>query len=130
MKLSIDNLLYINSQLYNLKFPSFSTMKLTPVIALSILISYTLAQETYSNCLGPVGSISRHGQKSLYTGQQDFSLALLNAINKLSPDDNLFFSPYSTYHALLIAFFLAGNQTEKFLRNTLRLDNSQVRKEL
>ncbi|XP_044750849.1 serine protease inhibitor 88Ea-like isoform X2 [Coccinella septempunctata] len=105
-------------------------MKLPPAIAFTVLLLCTITQETSANCLGPIDKVSQNGQKSLYTGQQDFSLALLNAINKLSPDDNLFFSPYSTYHALLIAFFLAGNQTEKFLRNTLRLDSSQTKNDI
>ncbi|XP_045471064.1 serine protease inhibitor 88Ea-like isoform X1 [Harmonia axyridis] len=105
-------------------------MKLLVGTALTLFVLYTFSQETSANCLGPLGTVNQNGQKSLYTGQQDFSLALLNAINKLSPDDNLFFSPYSTYHALLIAFFLAGNQTEKFLRTTLRLDNSQTKNDI
>ncbi|KAK9872282.1 hypothetical protein WA026_017085 [Henosepilachna vigintioctopunctata] len=100
---------------------------------ITILLLYVGAmhcQESTMTCLGSIESINQNGQKSLYTGQQDFSLALLNAINKISPDQNLFFSPYSTYHALLIAFFLSGNQTEKFLRNTLRLDKTQSKNDI
>lgn len=66
------------------------------------------------------------GKLGLYTGQQAFSLALLQAINQLTPTENLFFSPYSTYHALLLAYFISANQTENYLKKTLRLDDMQV----
>lgn len=67
------------------------------------------------------GFIDPFSRTGLYTGQQDFSLALLQSINQLMPNENLFFSPYSTYHALLIAYFLAGGQTEAYLKKVLRL---------
>lgn len=68
------------------------------------------------------GFIDPTSRTGLYTGQQDFSLALLQSINRLMPNENLFFSPYSTYHALLIAYFLAGGQTETYLKKVLRLE--------
>ncbi|XP_044268737.1 serine protease inhibitor 88Ea-like isoform X1 [Tribolium madens] len=71
------------------------------------------------------GVLNPLGRERLYTGQQEFSLALLQAINQLMPHENLFFSPYSTYHALLIAYFLAGGQTESYLKKILRLEPSQ-----
>ncbi|XP_063918030.1 serine protease inhibitor 88Ea-like isoform X1 [Zophobas morio] len=71
--------------------------------------------------------INPGGRHGLYTGQQSFSLALLQSINQLMPNENLFFSPYSTYHALLIAYFLAGGQTESYLKRILRLDTSQTK---
>ncbi|CAH2001831.1 unnamed protein product [Acanthoscelides obtectus] len=68
---------------------------------------------------------SRQGRTNLYSGQQEFSLALLHAINKVMPEQNLFFSPYSTYHCLLIAYFLTGNQTEGHLKKVLRLNEKE-----
>lgn len=62
----------------------------------------------------------------LYPGQQAFSLNLLQAINQLTPTENLFFSPYSTYHALLLAYFISANQTEGYLKKVLQLDGFPV----
>lgn len=58
---------------------------------------------------------------NLYRGQQEFSVVMLDAIRKATPTDNVFFSPYSTYHALLLAYFGATGQTEKELSSVLRL---------
>lgn len=67
-------------------------------------------------------STNAMSHQALYLGQQDFSLALLAEINKLhAPTENVFFSPYSTYHALIMAYFLSSNQTEKALHQTLHL---------
>ncbi|KAI4466275.1 serine protease inhibitor serpin [Holotrichia oblita] len=62
------------------------------------------------------------GRKSLYGGEQEFSLNLLRDINQLNPEGNIFFSPYSTYHALLLAYFISAGKTEQFLKKALRLD--------
>lgn len=101
-------------------------MKIT--LALTFLIT-TFAEKSFQQCFPPFEGHqpSVSGRVDLYSGQQDFSLALLNSINKVMPNENLFFSPYSTYHALLIAYFLAGNQTEKYLTKTLRLNENLVR---
>lgn len=58
---------------------------------------------------------------NLYRGQQEFSVAMLDAIRKATPNENVFFSPYSTYHALLLAYFGATGQTERELATALRL---------
>lgn len=65
------------------------------------------------------------GQTSLYTGQQEFSLALLHEINHLNPEENIFFSPFSTYHALLLAYFISSNTTEQYLKKVLRFGPNQ-----
>lgn len=102
-------------------------MKLDVVICL--LLTCIFAKRSLQNCLTPNDHRppNPNGAKGLYTGQQEFSLDMLQAINKLNPDENLFFSPYSTYHALLIAYFMSGNTTEQYLRKTLKLDPSHVR---
>lgn len=93
-----------------------------------LLIFGLLINESTENCLTPNDNRqpNPNGAKGLYTGQQEFSLAMLQAINKLNPNENLFFSPYSTYHALLIAYFISGRSTEQYLRKTLRLDANHV----
>lgn len=65
------------------------------------------------------------GHQTLYRGQHDFSLALMREINQLASADNIFFSPYSTYHALLLAYFTASSQTERSLSSALRMDPNQ-----
>lgn len=87
-----------------------------------------LLHRSNGQCLTPDDSRapSTNSRKNLYTGQQEFSLNLLRAVNQLEPEGNIFFSPYSTYHALLLAYFISGGQTEQFLRKTLRVDASMV----
>ncbi|KOB77737.1 Uncharacterized protein OBRU01_03503 [Operophtera brumata] len=58
---------------------------------------------------------------NLYRGQLTFTLNLFNSINEAVPDDNIFFSPFSVYHALLLAYFSAGEQTEQSLRRSLQI---------
>lgn len=64
---------------------------------------------------------SKESKNKLYFGQQNFTVNLLDAINKATPNENIFFSPYSTYHALLLAYFGAKGQTEENLKNALHL---------
>lgn len=73
-------------------------------------------------------AIDKNALQNLYTGQQAFTLSLLRAINTTASQENIFFSPYSTYHALLLAYFGAGGNTEMELRNVLNLQwaNSKV----
>lgn len=57
----------------------------------------------------------------LYKGQSIFTLKLLEAINAATPTENIFFSPYSLYHVLLLMYFGAKSETEKTLRKGLEL---------
>lgn len=61
---------------------------------------------------------------TLYKGQTIFTANFLDALNKASPNENLFFSPYSLYHALLLAYFGSANQTEKALKVKLLLNKN------
>ena len=96
------------------------------LVRVAVLVASLLASAS-PQCLTPDDNKlpNARGNVGLYTGQQDFSLALLQAINQLQPADNLFFSPYSTYHALLLAYFVSANKTEGYLKETLRLDAKQ-----
>ncbi|KAJ2946433.1 hypothetical protein O0L34_g12475 [Tuta absoluta] len=58
---------------------------------------------------------------SLYKGQLEFTLNLFDAINKAVPDDNIFFSPFSVYHSLLLAYFSTAGQTEQSLKRSLQI---------
>lgn len=100
-------------------------MKISHVLGLVIAV---FLEQSSQQCFPPYAGNQpeKKAHSDLYSGQQGFSLALLNAINKVKPNENLFFSPYSTYHALLIAYFMSGGQTESYLKKVLRLDESQV----
>lgn len=70
-----------------------------------------------------VGSSLGKGIKTkLYAGQQEFTLNLLEQVNRISSQENVFFSPYSVFHALLLAYFGSTNQTEQSLKKVLKLD--------
>ncbi|XP_013144656.1 PREDICTED: serpin B3-like [Papilio polytes] len=89
--------------------------------ALIFLISSTLVN---SQCFYKDDSskkLSPESRMSLYRGQLEFTLHLFNEINKKVPDDNIFFSPFSVYHALLLGYFGAGGQTEQSLKRSLKI---------
>lgn len=67
---------------------------------------------------------------NLYMGQQKFTLDLLNALQEATPNESIFFSPHSTYHALLLAYFGARNATEAALRNALKLDWAETKEDV
>lgn len=67
-------------------------------------------------------NVPRTVRSDLYRGQQNFTLSMLQAINKATPNENVFFSPYSTYHALLLAYFGSRGQTQAELTKALSLE--------
>lgn len=92
---------------------------LLPVVLLATVTIQYVTSECTMNFFPPKGSLTK-----LYSGEQEFSLNMLDAITKVSPNDNIFFSPYSVFHALLLAYFGAANQTQKYLENVLHLDTN------
>lgn len=65
---------------------------------------------------------SKEARSRLYTGEQNFTLNMLKALQSSSPSENIFFSPYSTFHALLLVYFGAKGNTETELKNVLNLN--------
>lgn len=63
---------------------------------------------------------------ALYKGEQQFALSLLQTINGLMPAENIFFSPFSVYNAMLLAYFSASNHTEAALKKALFIPEAQV----
>lgn len=49
-------------------------------------------------------------------------MSMLDVIRKATPNENVFFSPYSTYHALLLAYFGSSGDVEKQLVKVLNLN--------
>lgn len=64
---------------------------------------------------------------SLYEGQLRFTLKLFNAINRAKAEDNIFFSPYSVYHTLLLAYFSSANKTEESLKHALEINDNSTK---
>lgn len=58
----------------------------------------------------------KYKARNLYKGLTIFTANFLDAMHKANPNENLFFSPFSLYHALLLAYFGSANQTEKALK--------------
>lgn len=69
-------------------------------------------------------------RSQLYRGEQSFTLNMLRAINQTAPHGNVFYSPYSTYHALLLAYFGAAGRTEQELRDVLQLNWARNKNEV
>lgn len=66
----------------------------------------------------------------LFKGQQMFTIDFLDKALKAAPNENLFFSPYSLYRALLLAYFGARNGTEAALVESLKLHWAQDKSEV
>lgn len=100
-------------------------MKSLPTIVL-LLVALT-ARGIYGQCLAENDNIQHtkadnpQSRNRLYKGESIFTLKLLEAINAATPTKNVFFSPYSLYHVLLLAFFGARSETKKLLRTGLEL---------
>lgn len=94
------------------------------VTVATVLVLTTHTVVVRSQCLTaddaqqPLNKLAR---SMLYAGEQSFTLSLLRAINVTASQENIFFSPYSTYHALLLAYFGAAGSTEAELRQVLNL---------
>lgn len=65
---------------------------------------------------------NKDARSKLYLGEQTFTLNMLKALQNTSSDENIFFSPYSTFHALLLVYFGAKGNTEAELKNVLNLN--------
>lgn len=86
-----------------------------------IIVLATLLPLIYCQCLTR-NDTARLSADKLYYGQRKFSVSLLDALQKARPNESLFFSPHSTYRALLLAYFGAKGATENSLKKTLQLD--------
>ncbi|XP_017057596.1 serine protease inhibitor 88Ea [Drosophila ficusphila] len=62
-----------------------------------------------------------NGFSRIFEGEKNFSISMLKQVRRHQPNGNLFFSPFSTYNALLLAYFGSSGVTEKQLYNGLNL---------
>ncbi|XP_055923317.1 serine protease inhibitor 88Ea [Eupeodes corollae] len=99
------------------------TQMLQRIIVAFLALTLHFEYFTLAGCLSDADEINYPNsiRSNLYRGQQQFTVSMLDAINKATPNENLFFSPYSTYHSLLLAYFGARNETEAELIEALNL---------
>lgn len=88
------------------------------------IVSISLIALCSGQCLtdNDIGQPNKEARTKLYHGEQTFTLNMLKALRSASPNENIFFSPYSTFHALLLAYFGAKGSTEMELKNVLNLN--------
>jgi serpin B len=101
-------------------------MMITLVAALAAAM---LPGLTVQQCFSPDDTkvqIRPDTRQALFRGQQAFSLDMLREAVAANPTGNVFFSPYSVYNALLLAYFGAANQTERSLKAVLRIPETEV----
>lgn len=100
-------------------------MKITLVVAIVIAVLYeTSCQKCFTS--SSKEQPNRLDNTELYSSHQEFSLKLLHEIHRVLPNQNLFFSPHSIFHGLLIAYFLTGETTESSLKKTLGFKDNVV----
>ena len=100
------------------------------MLLFSVVLAVLSVQGVYSQCITEDDSKVDLPltNTSLYNGQLNFTLSVFESINKAQPQGNIFFSPYSIYHALLLAYFASANHTEASLKEALKLDGDEVLK--
>lgn len=104
-------------------------VKLLTIIAVTCIVSAVLAMECPQ--LEDDSTLdSRDTKTKLFKGQQIFTVDFLRELLKQNPNKNLFFSPYSLYRALLLAYVGSRNATEQALYNSLNLHWSKDKNEV
>ncbi|KAL4709183.1 hypothetical protein ACJJTC_008111 [Scirpophaga incertulas] len=91
------------------------------------VIAALAVSSAHSQCFSKDDSTKKldpEARTNLYRGQLVFTLNLFNAINKAVPDDNIFFSPFSVYHSILLAYFASAGNTERSLKQSLQIADS------
>lgn len=96
---------------------------------LKLVLLFTAIVAVHSQCFDKDDAAKKPNPEAridLYKGQLHFTLDLFNSINEVVPDDNIFFSPFSVYHALLLGYIAAGGQTQQGLKHALKISDSLV----
>lgn len=95
------------------------------IIALAAIIPSLV----WCQCFTQNNSIKITADK-LYDGQRKFSVILLDALQKARQNESLFFSPHSTYRALLLTYFGASGKTEQSLKKLLQLEQRKSKADI
>ncbi|XP_039295627.1 serine protease inhibitor 88Ea isoform X2 [Nilaparvata lugens] len=92
------------------------------------VVAVTLPVFTNQQCLtkdDSKPSTDPQARLALFRGQQEFSLAMLQTVNHMYPNQNIFFSPHSIYQAMLLSYFVAANHTEASIKKAIFLPKQQ-----
>ncbi|XP_075235461.1 serine protease inhibitor 88Ea-like [Lycorma delicatula] len=104
----------------------FSKNKISPYFLLVVLSVCPML--TIQQCLTKDDTKSTtdpNARLALFKGQQEFSLAMLQTVNSMQPQGNIFFSPFSVYQAMLLAYFVSANHTEDSIKKAIFLPKQQ-----
>lgn len=96
---------------------------LTVVSIASVLWLFPATPQQKSNITAEK-QIEEQAQQTDYP-QLNFSISLLNLLQKDEPNESIFYSPYSVYRLLLLVYFGAGGDTENELKTVLGLTKSK-----
>ncbi|CAB3370529.1 Hypothetical predicted protein [Cloeon dipterum] len=96
--------------------------------SIAILAAVSGVQSQCLSAKTTMAKTNRLDPQALPNAQRAFSAEMLRHLGSRDESatglgSNLFFSPYSTYMALLLAYFGAANNTEEVLQHGLHLDN-------
>lgn len=91
------------------------------------------ASGAHAQCLAPKSAMAKSNRidpQALPNAQRAFSAEMLRHLGRREENEtglgsNLFFSPYSTYMALLLAYFGASSHTEEVLQQGLHLKGQE-----
>ncbi|KAG6453699.1 serine protease inhibitor 88Ea-like [Manduca sexta] len=92
-------------------------------VALVLLVATCVSSQCFSKD-DSSKKLDPGARTSLYSGQLAFTLNLFQTINSAVPDDNIFFSPFSVYQSLLLAYFSTGGRTEESLKKSLEIEDN------
>lgn len=95
------------------------------MLALSLLViighlSVTAATDCLTGLDNP-GPMNEEANTMLTTAKFHFALDTLKEASTIESRDNLFFSPYSLFEALMLAYFGARGTTRTSLKEALRM---------
>lgn len=96
---------------------------------MQLVLILAVVPALYGQCVTD-STLASEPSDNLYLGQQKFTLNLLNALQEATPNESIFFSPHSTYHALLLAYFGAENKTQQSLQSALFLDWAKTKEDV
>lgn len=94
-------------------------MRQLKFLLLAVVTALAVQNVNSQACLQGEKSVENtysYKSRNLYKGLTIFTANFLDAMHKSNPNENLFFSPFSLYHALLLAYFGSKNSTEKHLK--------------
>lgn len=93
------------------------------------VVALIIPSVVWSQCFTQNNSVKITADR-LYDGQRKFSVVFLDALQKARPNESLFFSPHSTYRALLLTYLGANGKTEQSLKKLLQLAQSKSKADI